>query len=172
MGRSTPHLAITRLPPSHRVFDLRCTAPPPIAIAFGGSCATNTAASWRNLRTLTCPKQRRAAPPMMRQRTPVIRGFLQRELTPGMTVSFSHRRFPPKGKNGHLMTAITVGRFSRMLAITAYLAAVPGLASAQKFEYRDVIKTLEVKLPPPKNPEPKPTETTNSPKPIPAAPTS
>ena len=70
------------------------------------------------------------------------------------------------------MTRIMVGRFSRMLAITAYLAAVPGLASAQKFEYRDVIKTLEVKLPLPKNPETKPTETTSNPKPVPAAPTS
>jgi len=42
-----------------------------------------------------------------------------------------------------------VARYSGLLAIiTANIAVVPGLAFAQKFEYRDVIKTLEVKAPP------------------------
>ena len=47
------------------------------------------------------------------------------------------------------MTRTLVARYSGLLAIvTASIALVPGLAVAQKFEYRDVIKTLEVKAPP------------------------
>ena len=55
------------------------------------------------------------------------------------------------------MTNTLVARFSGLLAIiTANIAVVPGLAFAQKFEYRDVIKTLEVKAPPRKVFEVKP----------------
>ena len=58
------------------------------------------------------------------------------------------------------MTRTLVARYSGMLAIiTAYIAVVPGLAFAQKFEYRDVIKTLEVKSPPRRTFEPKPAAT-------------
>ena len=58
------------------------------------------------------------------------------------------------------MTRTVVARYSGMLAIiTAYIAVVPGLAFAQKFEYRDVIKTLEVKSPPRRTFEPKPAAT-------------
>ena len=47
------------------------------------------------------------------------------------------------------MTRTLVARYSGLLAIiTACIAVVPSLAFAQKFEYRDVIKTLEVKTPP------------------------
>ena len=61
------------------------------------------------------------------------------------------------------MTRTVVARYSGMLAIiTAYIAVVPGLAFAQKFEYRDVIKTLEVKSPPRRNAETKPAETMNA----------
>ena len=50
-----------------------------------------------------------------------------------------------------------------MLAIiTAYLAAVPGVAFAQRFEYREVTKTIYVKSPPRRSPETKPSETTDN----------
>ena len=61
------------------------------------------------------------------------------------------------------MTRTLVARYSGLLAIiTAHIAVVPGLAFAQKFEYRDVIKTIEVKAPARRgNVEPKPVETKN-----------
>ena len=61
------------------------------------------------------------------------------------------------------MTRTVVARYSGMLAIiTAYIAVAPGLAFAQKFEYRDVIKTLDVKSPPRRIPETKPAESKNA----------
>ena len=58
------------------------------------------------------------------------------------------------------MTRILVARCSGLLAIiTTYIAVVPGLAFAQKFEYRDVIKTLEVKAPPRRHFEPRSEDT-------------
>ena len=59
------------------------------------------------------------------------------------------------------MTRIVLARYSGMLAIiTAYIATAPGLALAQKFEYRDLTKTIEVKSPPRRTPESKPSEST------------
>ena len=71
------------------------------------------------------------------------------------------------------MTRTLVARYSGLLAIiTAYIAVAPGLAFAQKFEYRDVTKTIEVKSPPRrtfeahpadlKNAELKPSETNSA----------
>ena len=61
------------------------------------------------------------------------------------------------------MTRTLVARYSGLLAIiTAYIAVVPGLAFAQKFEYRDVIKTIEVKSPPRRTFEAKPADMKNA----------
>jgi hypothetical protein len=47
------------------------------------------------------------------------------------------------------------------LIITAYVIVLPNLAFAQKWQYRDLLKTIEVKSPPARNSETKSTETTN-----------
>ena len=61
------------------------------------------------------------------------------------------------------MTKTLFARYSGTLAvITSCIVIVPGLAVAQKFEYRDVIKTLDVKAPPRKSSEAKPADTKNA----------
>ena len=95
---------------------------------------------------------------MRRQDTPVIRGLLQQEGEKTYDVGkgrllenvFFHI------KDDFMTRTILVQCFG--LAITAHLAAVPGLASAQKleyrvvsaqkkWEYRDLLKIIEVKSP-------------------------
>ena len=82
------------------------------------------------------------------------------------------------------MTRTVLGRCSLVLATMAYLAAVPSLAfaqksghasarkpdvasaqkraSVQKWEYHDLLKTIEIKSPPVRSPQTQPADTNNA----------
>ena len=56
---------------------------------------------------------------------------------------------------------VLAGRSCMLALITAYLIVVPGLASAQQWQYRDLLKSIEIKVAPKGHLEAKPAETTN-----------